>query len=369
MDELDKTGVAQAEEIPSYRNGRIVTVPEGVKLNALFIYAGKRELIKGSEPVKLHRMINEYCMGPMYSGFNEYLKGYGVGVLACGRTNEQTADLGLSLNWFDERRREDKPESVPTITALRPESGRCQGFFYVKEVEGRRYLYWHDPNSTNGSCVGYTLEKSGSKMIKLLYEKMQKVSEQGKYSRDEILTAAADHLRKKLLKPEISDKTEYSLENAVRSARASMEKKDSTQFSDRQLLTAIANYFVIGNIIDSLREEHELDTLHAKSIGAKFIEDDFFLEYAEYLRNKYAAESRLRIHTIFDPSLLFEEFQGQEQEYIRPKGAPRFQHIRLMDLDSRETNFVFIEFGGIKKGSFGREYDCQILVTNADLNI
>ncbi len=32
-----------------------------------------------------------------------------------------------------------------------PTSGSNHGFFYVKEVEGKRHLYWHDPNSTNGS--------------------------------------------------------------------------------------------------------------------------------------------------------------------------------------------------------------------------
>ncbi len=369
MDELDKTGISAPEEIPSYRNGRIVTVPEGVKLNVLFLYIGRKELIKGSEPVKLHKLVNEYFMGPMYAGFNEYLTGYGVGVLACGRTNEQTAGIGLSLNWFDERRKEDSPESIPTITALRPDSGRCQGFFYVKEVEGRRHLYWHDPNSTNGSCVGHTLENPKSQMITAMSDKMQVLKGKSGYSQEDILIAAADHLRKRLLNPKLAGDAEYSLETAVREAQSSMEKKDSTQFNDKQILTAIANYFVIGNIIDTLRNDHEMDTLHAKSIGSPFIDDDFFQEYASYLRNKYAADSRLRIHTIFDPSLLFEKFQGQEQEYVRPKGAPRFQHIRLMDLDDPEKRFVFIEFGGIQKGSFGRKYDCQMLVTNADLEI
>ena len=353
-DDLEKTDVSTGGELPSYRNGKLVTVPRGRKILMSLMYDGKSR-IEPSAEIPIHKQINSFSLDDIYHEFNEYLSEYGRGVIACGRTSPDYDGKAISLSWLDEKRIEDYPESTPTITAVRPERGRCQGFFYVKEVEGRRYLYWHDPNSTNGSCVGYTLEQSAEKHLEDIKRELQKVKAQGKsLGREDIWKFCAQYLKRKLLYPALMSSEEYSIDTIVQETENKLQ--DHTSVNYLKFMNTMANYLQIGNILEDLRVEHSLDVLEAKERGAPFIEEEDFKAYAKYLRKKYMASSRLKVHVIFDHSLLYEDL-----EYNRPKDAPRFQHIRLMDLDSPETKRVFIELGGIKRGDRRRtEYDCRI---------
>ena len=353
-------------EIPSfrqpkrYRGGYLVGVDPGHELTGSFKYSGGvGDAV--SAPFDLAERINFVKVGDRYLPFRPYSPNGCVGVVACAETAAPSDDLEnpnvVSLNWLAGQQRQSGAMRRVISSAMRgvtdgaPTPDPVLFYLYLKlqpaledPQRTEPVLHLADVALTEGCAVELPIaHPTKSPEVKLATKAF--FTHAGERQR------AVAELREHFLgryEPRWDVYQWLYIKTLIDRAVTSADEASSSPLNARMQTAFLANFFVIGRVVEALFAELDRDAASAE-------EEEMLERYRQALVVRYGERSRMLLHSRVNASLMLDGRYGIGLDDLL------LRHIPLMRLDGQPRS-VSVTFGPRLEDGYRRDYACALRI-------